>query len=263
MVVKKKTKLALTSLLFRNSSSSCAAAGLPCAYCSSTFPRSMSASSSLSSAWQWPSCKQPRTHSFRHHHHQQQQTMMKTMNSAYSADSACFSANSFASLDSLSSSTCRTACEVSAGPAAVQAEADAVVCALRSDRLFFDPDASPVAASSVLINKAATKKKKMMKKKVEAKEFDGVTGMSIESSNPYGDFRASMEAMVARHGSGAKDWRWLEEMLGWYLRVNAKSTHGLVVRAFVDLLVAASSASPSSSSPAKCSSCRSACSTFN
>ncbi|KAG8086594.1 hypothetical protein GUJ93_ZPchr0010g8040 [Zizania palustris] len=246
MAVKKKTRLALTSLLFRNSSSSCAAAGLPCAcsYCSSTFPCSMSSAASfLSSAWQWPSCKQPRTHSFRHPHHHQQQTMMKTMNSAYSADSACFSANSFASLDSFSSSTCVTACEVSAGPAAVEAEADAVVCALRSDRLFFDPDVSPVAATSVLINKAATKKKK--KKKVEVKEFDGVTAMSIESSNPYGDFRASMEAMVARHGSGAKDWRWLEEMLGWYLRVNAKSTHGLVVRAFVDLLVAASSASPS------------------
>jgi uncharacterized protein (TIGR01568 family) len=92
--------------------------------------------------------------------------------------------------------------------------------------------------------------------------------MTIESSNPYRDFRESMEAMVTSGGGGggADDWRWLEEMLGWYLRANVKSTHGLIVGAFLDLLVSAAAspaASSSSSSPAakgKYSSCCSACS---
>jgi uncharacterized protein (TIGR01568 family) len=71
--------------------------------------------------------------------------------------------------------------------------------------------------------------------------FGGAIAMSMESENPYRDFRESMEAMVMSHQGGVKDWLWLEEMLGWYLRANGKSTHGLIVGAFVDLLVALSS----------------------
>uniref|UniRef100_A0A0E0LQB0 Transcription repressor n=1 Tax=Oryza punctata TaxID=4537 RepID=A0A0E0LQB0_ORYPU len=253
MVNKKKTKLGISSLLFSSSSRDKSTTSvLP--YSSSSCSNMSSSSSAV--AWQWPSCKQPRTLSFR-----QQQTMMKTMNSAYSAD---FSTNSFASRDSHSlSSTCR-----SRTPSDASASADAVTRALRSDRLFFDPDASPAADSSssavLKLNKTKAKKKK---KKVDV--LGGATAMSIESSNPYRDFRESMEAMVTS-GGGRKvldDWRWLEEMLGWYLRANVKSTHGLIVGAFVDLLIsAAASPSPSpassSSSPAaaKYSSCCSDCS---
>ncbi|XP_006659732.2 transcription repressor OFP13-like [Oryza brachyantha] len=213
-MMKKKTmkKLGLASLLFSSSSSGTSAGGAPCSSSSCSM-------SSTSSAWQWPSCKQPRTLSFRQ---QQMQTMMKTMNSAYS--SGCFS-NSSASRDSLSSATCSDA----------SASADAVGRALRSDRLFFDPDASVL---------------KLNKKTKKA--FGGATAMSMESSNPYSDFRASMEAMVRSHhshggGKQVDDWRWLEEMLGWYLRANVKSTHGLIVAAFIDLLVSVSASSSSSS----------------
>uniref|UniRef100_A0A0A9GY28 OVATE domain-containing protein n=1 Tax=Arundo donax TaxID=35708 RepID=A0A0A9GY28_ARUDO len=53
-------------------------------------------------------------------------------------------------------------------------------------------------------------------------------------------------------------------MLGWYLRANGKSTHGLIVGAFVDLLVALSTASPADSSPATPTICSSssACSSL-
>ncbi|KAF0899557.1 hypothetical protein E2562_020763 [Oryza meyeriana var. granulata] len=99
------------------------------------------------------------------------------------------------------------------------------------------------------LNKAKSKKKAEA-----AKAFGGATAMAIESSNPYRDFRSSMEAMVKSHGGGKlDDWRWLEEMLRWYLRANVKSTHGLIVGAFVDLLVVSASPAASSFSPAKCS----------
>jgi uncharacterized protein (TIGR01568 family) len=68
--------------------------------------------------------------------------------------------------------------------------------------------------------------------------FCGATAMSVESHNPYRDFRDSMQAMVMSQQGTTKDWRWLEDMLGWYLRANGKTTHALIVAAFVDLIVA-------------------------
>ena len=176
------------------------------------------------------------------------------MNSAYLPDSgadSCFS-DSFASVDVDSLST--AASEAASGQVEAS-ERETVVRALRSDRLFFEPHASP-ATSSIVLKKAKLKVKKDDKgtacrgasstdKQKQTAAFDGATAMTMDSSNPYSDFRASMEEMVTCHG--AKDWRWLEEMLRWYLRANGKSTHRLIVGAFVDLLVALSdTASPSS-----------------
>jgi uncharacterized protein (TIGR01568 family) len=59
--------------------------------------------------------------------------------------------------------------------------------------------------------------------------------LAVESADPYQDFLASMEEMVAAHG--LRGWDALEELLVWYLRVNAKRHHPLIVSAFVDLLV--------------------------
>uniref|UniRef100_A0ACD5YII3 Uncharacterized protein n=1 Tax=Avena sativa TaxID=4498 RepID=A0ACD5YII3_AVESA len=59
--------------------------------------------------------------------------------------------------------------------------------------------------------------------------------VAVESSDPYHDFLASMEEMVAAHG--LQGWDALEELLVWYLRVNAKRHHPLIVSAFVDLLL--------------------------
>ncbi|KAK1282793.1 hypothetical protein QJS10_CPB22g00934 [Acorus calamus] len=73
---------------------------------------------------------------------------------------------------------------------------------------------------------------------------DGVVVVTM-SRDPYEDFRRSMEEMVeAREGSGgdvegcgALDWEYLEELLFCYLELNEKKLHGLVLRAFADLVV--------------------------
>ena len=227
-------------------------------------------SSSSSSAWQWASCGlHPRTLSFRQQQQeeeddanghgcqnqhvdndshmaltkQQQAYYCKTINS-------CFSPNSLASIDSFSSMASSDAA----------AEAEAVIRAVRSDRLLFEPEEAS-SFKPIIIKDTTT----MTMSKQQA-AFGGATAMSVESQNPYRDFRESMEAMVISQG-GVRDWRWLEEMLGWYLRANGKSTHELIVGAFVDLLVAlstatspADSSSPATPATANCSSPSSDCS---
>ncbi|RLM68864.1 hypothetical protein C2845_PM17G02160 [Panicum miliaceum] len=59
--------------------------------------------------------------------------------------------------------------------------------------------------------------------------------VALDSEDPFRDFRTSMEEMVAAHG--LRDWAQLQEMLLWYLRINGKHNHALIVGAFVDLLV--------------------------
>ncbi|CAO2164782.1 unnamed protein product [Urochloa humidicola] len=204
---------------------------------------SSSMSSSSDSAWQWTSCGlHPRTLSFRqqqeedasghgrqHHDNDSPMSMMKrqtayyykTMDSVYSVDS-------LASLDS------------SFSMASDDAEAEAVIRAVCSDRLVFEPEeaCSFKAASKPNNKKLITKDKgTITTSKAEAVAFGGGMAMSVESQNPYHDFRESMEAMVMSQLGDVKDWCWLEEMLGWYLRANGKSTHGVIIGAFVDLLV--------------------------
>ncbi|XP_044502148.1 transcription repressor OFP16-like [Mangifera indica] len=60
-----------------------------------------------------------------------------------------------------------------------------------------------------------------------------------DSSDPYLDFRRSMQEMVeARHLMGAKaNWDYLQELLLCYLALNTKSTHKFIVSAFADLLL--------------------------
>ncbi|CAN6236720.1 unnamed protein product [Urochloa humidicola] len=217
-------KLALISSLFFNSSETIS---------SST---SMSgASFSTAASWHWPSCTQPRTLSFRrdspeivsmrhcdssskHHEHEEYKT---TMNPAYALDN-----------DRVSSCRCSLLSD-SDDISLSTAPDELIIHGLRSNsRLFFEPESTSSIAN----------------KKQQAAAFGGATALAIESGDPYGDFRRSMEEMVLSHG--VEDWGWLEEMLAWYLRANGKSTHGLIVGAFVDLLVALASSSPACSSSA-------------
>lgn len=101
-----------------------------------------------------------------------------------------------------------------------------VIRGLSSERFFVEPDET-----------------KSIMKVAKASElpFEESVALSVESKDPYEDFRASMEEMVEAHG--LKDWECLEEMLQWYLRVNGKKAHGFIVEAFVDLLVGLVSAS--------------------
>lgn len=216
-------KLALTSLFFSTSETN------PC-LSSST---SMSAASfSTAASWQWPSCTQARTLSFRRdspeivptrdddgHSSKRDAEEYKyktTMNPAYAA-----AADDDDSHDSSATTTLSTA------PAAADEDEDEVIIhGLRSNsRLFFEPDST----SSIV-------KVRRQQRRRAAAAFDGATALAIESADPYGDFRRSMEEMVLSHG--VDDWGWLEEMLGWYLSANGKKTHSLIVGAFVDMLVA-------------------------
>lgn len=65
--------------------------------------------------------------------------------------------------------------------------------------------------------------------------------MVMTSSDPYRDFRTSMEEMVMAHG--LQDWSALQELLHCYLRLNEKKTHRFIVLAFMDLLAHRSSPS--------------------
>ncbi|XP_008798879.2 transcription repressor OFP13 [Phoenix dactylifera] len=99
---------------------------------------------------------------------------------------------------------------------------EAVIRGLRSDRLFFEP-----CRTNSVVEEAAAKTGRV--------PFEGSVAMAIDSKDPYWDFKVSMEEMVVAHG--VKDWGWLQEMLGWYLKLNGKRTHGFIVGAFVDLLL--------------------------
>ncbi|KAK3136164.1 hypothetical protein QOZ80_5BG0429080 [Eleusine coracana subsp. coracana] len=90
----------------------------------------------------------------------------------------------------------------------------------------------------------AEKQQQQSKKKAASSSLaEGSVAVAVDSSDPFGDFRASMEEMVAAHG--LRGWAHLEELLSWYLRVNAKHHHPLIVGAFVDLLIGLASSPPS------------------
>jgi uncharacterized protein (TIGR01568 family) len=176
----------------------------------------------MAPAWPWPSCKNPRT---------TQSTRSaappgaKTIASIFldSAESSSFTSSS--AQPDYCSDTLSTASKQSAigGDTA----ADAVVCDLRSsDRLIFDPPGAS-ATRSILEVKASSGAEEA---------FVGGVAVAFESADPYEDFRTSMVEMVAAHG--VRDWGWMEEMLGWYLRANDPDMHCAIVGAFIDVVIA-------------------------
>ncbi|KAG1369724.1 transcription repressor OFP13 [Cocos nucifera] len=174
---------------------------------------------SPSHSWPWPSCKHPKTVSFRA---ADGDDIYKTVNSVYlESTESCFTHSSEES-ESFS-----TASEDSRGVDSLES----VIRGLRSDRLFFKP-----GHTSSILEEA----------KDGAFPFKDSIVLAIDSEDPYHDFRVSMEDMVLAHG--LKDWESLEELLLWYLRVNGSKTHGYIVEAFVDLLVGLASPPSSSSS---------------
>ncbi|KAJ3671376.1 hypothetical protein LUZ60_007455 [Juncus effusus] len=101
-----------------------------------------------------------------------------------------------------------------------------VVHQLHSDRLLFEPTST---TCSILERETENKKEN------DVAPFKESFVLAMESTDPYTDFRSSMEEMVVAYG--LKDWNRLEELLTWYLRVNGKKNHGFIIGAFVDLLV--------------------------
>ncbi|KZV55269.1 hypothetical protein F511_06746 [Dorcoceras hygrometricum] len=190
--------------------------------------------------WQWPSCKHPKTLSFR----ASDDNMFKTVNSIYletpeswftnTSERASFSTDEFS--ESWGAEWLET-----------------IIRGVRlSERLFFEPGdtSSIVKADDEMVNNNHG-----------ALPFKESVALALESSDPYMDFKKSMQEMVETQG--LKDWDCLEELLGWYLKMNGKTNHCYIVGAFVDLLVGLSSASPTHSSSADSTSYSSAASTFS
>ncbi|PIA28122.1 hypothetical protein AQUCO_07200033v1 [Aquilegia coerulea] len=189
-------------------------------------------SNPVASSWQWPSCNQPKTHSFRVNDNKDQD-MFKTVNSVYfdgGVDMVTTPESLFT--NSSESASFSTVSEDSTGESL-----ELVIKGLRSERLFFEP-----GDSNSILEKI---------KKVNGFPYKESVVLAMESEDPYVDFKASMEEMVEAHGF--KDWEYLEELLVWYLKVNGKKNHGFIVGAFVDLLVSLASSSSSCSSPSSTS----------
>ncbi|XWS66602.1 hypothetical protein CRYUN_Cryun05aG0214000 [Craigia yunnanensis] len=163
------------------------------------------------SSWSWPSCHQPRTLSFR-----TDDSLLKTINSAYL--DAIIDAETPESWFSNSSESVSfsTASDESGGD-----PVETVIRGLRSERLFFEP-----GETSAIMEEATPS---------DGLPFKESVVLTMESQDPYVDFRKSMEEMV--EAFRLKDWEGLEELLCWYLRANGKSNHGYIVGALVDLLV--------------------------
>ncbi|CAN6341857.1 unnamed protein product [Urochloa humidicola] len=191
-------------------------------------------------AWMWPSCKHPRTQSFRT---TTPSAAAKTIASLFLdsgessfADSSARTARRAADCASESDDDDSPSTESEGGASAAAAAddmADAIVRGLRSDdRLLFEPHAP---SSSILERKPPPARAATAAGK-DASSFggDGVA-VAFDSADPYRDFRASMEEMVSAHGAG--DWEWLERMLAWYLGANGRDTQPAIVTAFVDLVV--------------------------
>ncbi|XP_062202968.1 transcription repressor OFP13-like [Phragmites australis] len=232
--------------------------------------------------WPWPSCgNNPQTTSFRADEEPCCTTargagpaaklrgaaageIYKTVNSVYFDSADDFSLGDVEEdvLDHVDSFSTTTASEE---------WSEAVIRSLgrtSTDRFFFDPGP---ASNSIL----AASTPPPAEAKAEAPDPDdgqvmrqpctstsslaeGSVAVAVDSADPYGDFRASMEEMVAAHG--LRDWAALEELLAWYLRINGKHNHPLIVGAFVDLLLGLAS-SPPSTAATTTSSSSSSCTT--
>ncbi|KAJ4826832.1 hypothetical protein Tsubulata_023651 [Turnera subulata] len=169
--------------------------------------------------WQkWPSCKQPKTLSFRAAAGGGDE-IFKTVNSVFFDSVAEGEVETPESWFTNSSETASLSTESED----FDGESLEIVVrgVMRSERLFFEPGGD----TSSILEEA----------KPDGFPFKESVVLAMESEDPYVDFRRSMEEMVESHG--LKDWDCLEELLSWYLKVNGKKNHGYIVGAFVDLLV--------------------------
>ncbi|KAM0835607.1 hypothetical protein ACQ4PT_062828 [Festuca glaucescens] len=230
---------------------------------SSIFSKLPASADEASPPWPWPSCRNPQTASFRDEERRRPCStaaaavgrnpaaaarlirggageMYKTVNSVYqldylSADGSCFDDD-----DEEEEQGALELDDDDDGFSTTTAS-EAVIRSLgrtSTDRFFVDPGPasnsimalSPGKAAAATCEEAAAPSEPEPSSLVEES-----VAVAVDSEDPYGDFRASMEEMVAAHG--LRGWDALEELLVWYLRINGKHNHALIVGAFVDLLV--------------------------
>ncbi|CAH8384307.1 unnamed protein product [Eruca vesicaria subsp. sativa] len=158
-------------------------------------------SSTNTTSWAWPSCHQnPKTTSFR--------ATITFTNPIHEQDD-----------DELD-------------PSEIKESIESVIKGLRSsERLIFESKGE----SNSILEEATTKQVQEQEEEAEEEEEEGFMLLSLESNDPYSDFKRSMEEMVDAHALH-HDWRSLELLLVQFLKVNAKTSHRYIFAAFVDLL---------------------------
>ncbi|KAL8211351.1 hypothetical protein R6Q57_005788 [Mikania cordata] len=115
---------------------------------------------------------------------------------------------------------------------------------LSTDRLFFKPETT----SSILEEAKPVKKEKEKEDVLPLKE--SVSMMKMESSDPFVDFKKSIQEMMEADNGLKESWENLQQLLNMYLAVNDSINHGYIVGAFIDLLLV----DFGSSLPSSCSS---------
>ncbi|KAL2549093.1 Transcription repressor OFP13 [Forsythia ovata] len=176
--------------------------------------------------WEWPSCKQPKTLSFR----AGDDDMFKTVNSVFFDPSNGVETPESWFTNSSECASFSTESEVNSGGGDQSLETIIRGARSESSRLFF----KPAGDTSSILDEAKTTNKEVL-------PFKESVVLAMESDDPYLDFKKSMQEMVETHG--LRDWDCLEELLEWYLRMNGEMNHGFIVGAFVDLLIGIDSSS--------------------
>ncbi|XP_071709779.1 transcription repressor OFP13-like [Rutidosis leptorrhynchoides] len=213
-------------------------------------PSSLSLFNKPKETWLWPTCKNPKTLSFRA---SPNDTMFKTVNSVYFDPK--YAQNVEAEIETVTPESCFTNSSESASISTESEEyfntneyssVETIVRGARSERLFFEP--GPTTSSILEGNKqfvnldiedhgGGDSNDKCDNNNGDIPYKESVA-TAIESQNPQEDFKKSMEEMVEMHG--LKDWECLEELLGWFLKMNGKNHHEIIVGAFLDLLAGTS-----------------------
>lgn len=201
-------------------------------------------------SWQWPSCAHSKTLSFRANDNNNK--IFKTINSIFldpSTDHHHHHHNGVVEIETTPESWFTN----SSASASFSTESDEtreplvelIIKGVRSERLFFEPNCT----SSLILNNEQKvshdhqNQNQEPEKLVQEEEddddqelpFKESVALAMESDDPYLDFKKSMEEMVETHE--IKDWESLQELLGWYLKMNGKINHGFIIGAFVDLLI--------------------------
>lgn len=205
-------------------------------------------STSSSSSWPWPYCRNPKTLSFR------DQTIRK---SDYLAAESSFNKPSICELSTGNElSLCTIELEEDeCSDEGLDQTIENVIRGARSstERLFFD-DHLGEATSCLLGDKHQLPKTKnnsdiINKNDCATSNDTEVVLKEMESSDPLEDFKKSMEEIVEASGFNMKDdWDSLDQLLSWYLNFNCKSNHGYIIGAFINLLVSLEFTSASNSS---------------
>ncbi|EPS70453.1 hypothetical protein M569_04311, partial [Genlisea aurea] len=196
--------------------------------------------------WQWPSCNFPKTLSFRLNEGGDDDSIFKTINSVFLPAAAAAEDYSSECCSHLSTTDDD---DDGRGGGGLETIIREVRC---SERLLYEPGDTNFMVKRGRGDDDHHHQQQQLDDDDDghggAVPFKGSVAMSMESEDPYSDFKRSMREVVESHG--VREWEKLEELLGWYLRMNGKMNHGFIVGAFVDLLVGLNSDDSSSSSVA-------------